>query len=276
MPGLRTLIFDVADLTAAKRFYAQVVGSPPYFDEPFYVGFDVGGYELGLRPAEGDHQPGVGGATGFFAADDVDATIARVVSLGARVREAPQDVGGGIRTGSVIDPFGNVLGFIHNPLFAPPLTAARADDLSPREIHHELVVARTRPEVWKQWTTVEGLRFLVKDAKVELRPGGAYELYFLTGNPPGSQGGEGCRILSFLPERMLSFTWNAPPELARTRLQFTWVVVSFDDVAGGTRVKLDHLGWPASGFKADPQWEETFRYFDRAWAGVLPRLLTAA
>lgn len=90
MPGLRTLIFDVQDLTAAKRFYAEVVGKPPYFDEPFYVGFDVGGYELGLRPAEGTHQPGAGGATGYLAADDVDATVARVVALGATVREAPR------------------------------------------------------------------------------------------------------------------------------------------------------------------------------------------
>ena len=272
MPGLRTLIFDVTDLPAAKRFYAEVVGRPPYFDQPFYVGFDVGGYELGLRPAEGDHQPGLGGATGYLAADDVDATVARVVALGARVREAPQDVGGGIRTASVIDPFGNVLGFIHNPAFSPPLTAASAEDLSPRTIHLEVTVPRLRTAVWKQWTTVEGLRFLVKDAKVDLRPGGFYELYFLAENPAGTRGGEGCRILSFLPERMVSFTWNAPPELARTRTQFTWVVVHFEDVAGGTRVTLDHLGWPMSGLAGDPQWEETFTYFERAWDGVMKRL----
>ena len=272
MPGLRTLIFDVTDLAAAKRFYEQVVGKPPYFDEPFYVGFDVGGYELGLRPAEGTHQPGLGGATGYLAADDVGATIARVVALGAKVREAPQEVGGGIRTGSVIDPFGNVLGFIHNPHFAPALVAAAADDLSPRGIHREVIAPRSRAEAWKQWTTAEGLRFAVKEAKVELRPGGMYELCFLLDNPRGSQGSEGCRVLSFLPDRMLSFTWNAPPELARTRPQHTWVVVSFDDVSGGTRVTLDHLGWPARGLKEDPQWEETFSYFDRAWGGLMKGL----
>jgi predicted enzyme related to lactoylglutathione lyase len=118
MPGLRTLIFDVADLPGARRFYTDVFGKPPYFDEPFYVGFEIGGYELGLRPAEGAHQPGLGGATGYFDADDVDATIARVVALGAKVHEAPQDVGDGIRTAVVVDPFGNKLGFIRNPHFA--------------------------------------------------------------------------------------------------------------------------------------------------------------
>lgn len=120
MSGLRTLIFDVADLPAAKRFYAEVLGKPPYFDEPFYVGFEVGGYELGLRPAEGNNQPGIGGATCYLAADDVDAEVTRVVGLGAKVREAPQDVGEGIRTASIVDPFGNVLGFIKNPHFGKP------------------------------------------------------------------------------------------------------------------------------------------------------------
>lgn len=117
MPGLRTLVFDVSDLSAAKNFYAEVVGKPPYFDEPFYVGFNIGGYELGLRPAEGTQQPGVGGATAYLDAADVDGTMARVVALGAKIKEAAEDVGGGIRAGSLIDPFGNVIGFIHNPHF---------------------------------------------------------------------------------------------------------------------------------------------------------------
>src|SRR5438309_11738280 len=123
MPGLRTLIFDVTDVSAAKRFYTEVLGKPPYFDEPFYVGYDVGGYELGLHPVE-KVESSPGNATGYLAADDVDATLARVISLGAKLKDAAQDVGGGIRAGSVIDPFGNVLGFIHNPHFAPALVAA--------------------------------------------------------------------------------------------------------------------------------------------------------
>ena len=56
--GLRTAIYPVADLDAAKRWYSQVLGQTPYFDQPFYVGFEVGGFELGLLP---DGQPGTAG-----------------------------------------------------------------------------------------------------------------------------------------------------------------------------------------------------------------------
>ena len=274
MLGLRTLVYDVADLPAAQRWYSEVLGQKPYFDEPFYVGFSVHGYELGLNPVE-KQAAGPGNATTYLGVDDVDAAIARVIDLGAKQKDPPTDVGGGIRVGAVTDPFGNVLGFIHNPHFAPALVTAEAEDLSPRTIHHEVTIQRPRAAVWKQWTTAEGLKFVVKEAQVALRPGGMYEWYFLLTNPPGQRGGEGCRILSFLPEKMLSFTWNAPPEMTRTRKQYTWVVVNFEDVSGGTKVTLDHLGWPSSGLANDPQWEETYRYFERAWGAVLKQLAEA-
>ena len=53
--GLRTAIYPVSDITRARDWYAQVVGCQPYFDQPFYVGFAVGGFELGLLP---DGTPG--------------------------------------------------------------------------------------------------------------------------------------------------------------------------------------------------------------------------
>jgi catechol 2,3-dioxygenase-like lactoylglutathione lyase family enzyme len=45
--GLRTVIYPAPDLAAAKVWYAKVLGAAPYFDEPFYVWFSVGGFELG-------------------------------------------------------------------------------------------------------------------------------------------------------------------------------------------------------------------------------------
>ena len=273
MLGLRTLIFEVADLDAAKLFYAKVLGKNAYFDEPFYVGFDVAGYELGLRPREGDQQPGVGGATAYLGVHDVDAETARLVSLGATVREAPSDVGEGVRVAALVDPFGNVLGLIQNLSFAPRLVSAAADDLSPREVRHEQHVALPRAEVWKLWTSSEGItRWLVDGAKIELRPGGPYELHFMHDQPLGTRGSETCHVLSFLPERMLSFTWNAPPHLQKTRFEHTWVVVEFEVDGDGTRVRISHTGWPTSGLAQEPQWEETFAYFDRAWRGVLDAL----
>jgi uncharacterized protein YndB with AHSA1/START domain/predicted enzyme related to lactoylglutathione lyase len=273
MDGLRTLIFDVSDLVAAKAFYAEVLGKPPYFDEPFYVGFDVAGYELGLRPAEGERQPGAGGSTAYLGTHDVDGEVARIVALGASVREAPEEVGGGIRVATIRDPFGNVLGLIRNPEFAPPLTFAGASDLSPREIRHERVIPLPRRDVWPLWSSAEGMtRWLVTSAKIDLRPGGLYEIHFMPEAPSGARGSETCRVLSFLPERMISFTWNAPPHLDRTRPLHTWVVVELADAEAGTRVSVTHCGWPARGLAEDEQWEATYAYFDRAWAGVLSAL----
>lgn len=245
----------------------------PYFDQPFYVGFDVAGYELGLRPLEGDRRAGAGGATAYFGVQNVDEEVARLVGLGATVREDPVDVGSGIRVAAVLDPFGGSLGLIRNPEFAPPLAACAPGDLSPREIRLERTVGAPRGVVWELWTTAAGIsKWLVSDARIDLRVGGHYELYFLADYPAGSRGSETCRVLSFLPGRMISFTWNAPPHLERTRWLHTWVVVELEDAPDGTRVRVTHTGWPMSGLRDEPQWERTFAYFERAWAAVLDSL----
>jgi len=113
--GLRTVTYAVLDLARAKAWYTEVTGAAPYFDEPFYVGFSVGGFELGLVPAEGPSEPG--GATAYWGVDDADAAYDRLIALGATPHEPIQDVGGGIRIGAVRDPFGNVLGVVLNPHF---------------------------------------------------------------------------------------------------------------------------------------------------------------
>ena len=114
MLGLRTAIYPAPDLTAAKAWYSQVLGCPPYFDEPFYVGFHVGGFELGLLP---DATPGITGPQPLWGVADAHAALERLLALGARPLEAVAEVGGGIKVAAVIDPFGNRLGFIENPLF---------------------------------------------------------------------------------------------------------------------------------------------------------------
>lgn len=115
--GLRTATYAVADLDRAKAWYADVLGVAPYFDEPFYVGFNVGGFELGLMPTEDESAIGPGGATVYWGVDDADAALARLLEKGATAHEPVQDVGGGIRLGTALDPFGNVLGVIDNPHF---------------------------------------------------------------------------------------------------------------------------------------------------------------
>jgi predicted enzyme related to lactoylglutathione lyase len=112
--GLRTAGYPTPDLSRGKEWYRQVLGCDPYFDEPFYVGFSVGGFELGLIP---DGKPGVEGVQVYWGVLDAVAELERLKTLGAEVHEEARDVGGGIKTASVRDPFGNLFGIIENPHF---------------------------------------------------------------------------------------------------------------------------------------------------------------
>ncbi|MBD8532195.1 MULTISPECIES: VOC family protein [unclassified Massilia] len=112
--GLRTVIYPVTKLPEATEWYRQVLGKAPYFEQPFYVGFEVGGFELGLIP---DGVPGSAGATAYWGTEDAAAELARLEALGATVDAALADVGEGIRVATVRDPDGNLFGIIENPHF---------------------------------------------------------------------------------------------------------------------------------------------------------------
>jgi len=115
--GLRTVIYAAPDIARAKEWYATALGIDPYFDEPFYVGFNIGGFELGLDPNA--QNSGAGGATAYWGVDNADDAVARLLAAGATISNPATDVGGGIRVASVMDPFGNLLGIIENPHFDP-------------------------------------------------------------------------------------------------------------------------------------------------------------
>jgi predicted enzyme related to lactoylglutathione lyase len=115
--GLRTAMYPAPDLARARDWYAAVLGVAPYFDEPFYVGFNVGGFELGLDPDPEDGKPGAAGSTPYWGVTDARAEYARLLGLGARAHAEPKEVGGGIVVAAVLDPFGNVFGVIENPHF---------------------------------------------------------------------------------------------------------------------------------------------------------------
>jgi predicted enzyme related to lactoylglutathione lyase len=115
--GLRTAIYHVTNLDEAKAWYARAFGVQPYFDEPFYVGFNIAGYELGLDPDTGSARPGEGGAVAFWGVQNIEETMQQFVATGAAVKAAIQDVGGGIKVATVADPFGNLIGLVENPGF---------------------------------------------------------------------------------------------------------------------------------------------------------------
>ena len=112
--GLRTALYPAPDLQAAKRWYSDALGIPPYFDEPFYVGFTVGGFELGLVP---DLTPGTTGPQPLWGVAEIGVEYERLLALGASALEPVTDVGGGIRVAAVRDPFGNRFALIENPHF---------------------------------------------------------------------------------------------------------------------------------------------------------------
>ena len=120
--GLRTVIVPAADLAAVKSWYTAVLGIPPYFDQPFYVGFNVGGFELGRDPNAVPVSPSLppSGPVVYWGVSDAAAALARLVTLGAVEVSGVQDVGEGIRVAQVTDPFGNPLGIIENPHFKLP------------------------------------------------------------------------------------------------------------------------------------------------------------
>ena len=116
MLGLRTTIYKVPDIAKGKEWYCKAFKAVPYFDQPFYVGFNIGGFELGVMPYEGEVIPGNSVAT-YWGVIDIQAQYDRLLSLGATAYEAPENVGGELMTATVKDPWGNLIGLIYNPDF---------------------------------------------------------------------------------------------------------------------------------------------------------------
>lgn len=114
--GLRTSIYRVTDIKKATAWYSKVLGIEPYFNEPFYVGFNVAGYELGLQPDDSKELKAASVLT-YWGVDDVAITFQNLLTLGATPFEEPTEVGEGIVVGAVKDPWGNVFGIIYNPFF---------------------------------------------------------------------------------------------------------------------------------------------------------------
>ena len=108
---LRTVIYYVTDLQASKEWYAALLGTAPYFDEPFYVGFDINGYELGLHPIDDTITKGNQTVT-HWAVEEIEKCVVILADKGATILHPVSEVGGGIKVATVIDPWGNAVGLI--------------------------------------------------------------------------------------------------------------------------------------------------------------------
>jgi len=141
-----------------------------------------------------------------------------------------------------------------------------------RSIQKEVVVKAPPEAVWKSWTTPDGIvSFFAPEAVLDIKPDGLFDIHMNPYAEPGLRGADNMRVMGVQENRMLTFTWNAPPHLAEARAQRTFVIVRLaPEGAGETRVRLTHIGWGDGG-----QWDQAYAYFDRAWGNVLANLQRA-
>ena len=118
--GLATVIYHVGDLDRAKAWYSAAFQQQPYFDQPFYVGFNIAGYELGLQPHPPGDAPGPAGGVAYWRVAHVEQAVGHFVTIGASIQMPVRDVGDAIKVATIADPFGNTIGLIENPHFKLP------------------------------------------------------------------------------------------------------------------------------------------------------------
>ena len=115
--GLRTTIYKVSDIGKARDWYAKAFETKAYFDEPYYVGFNIGGYELGLQPEEGAKGEKTESVVSYWGVENIQEVYDRLILLGATENEKPYSPGGEMMTATLKDPFENIIGLIYNPYF---------------------------------------------------------------------------------------------------------------------------------------------------------------
>lgn len=108
---LRTVIYHVDDIDEAKDWYKNITGIEPYLNEPFYVGFDINGCELGLDPDMNGVETG-NQSVAYWLVDNIKTSVDELTENNASVISAITEVGGGIKVAVLKDPFGNAIGLI--------------------------------------------------------------------------------------------------------------------------------------------------------------------
>lgn len=151
-------------------------------------------------------------------------------------------------------------------LAALALPAAHSQE---RAINERITVKANVDDVWKAWTTTEGIKsFFAPDAKIELKVDGPFQVYMNPFAEAGMKGADDMRIIGFQEKKMLSFNWNAPPNLPEARKQRSVVIVRFISRGDAiTDVTIHHVGWGEGG-----EWDKAFAYLSKAWPNVLKNL----
>jgi len=153
-------------------------------------------------------------------------------------------------------------------IIVPKTTIADQDE---RYIHVEIVVNGNIKDVFKAWTTEEGVEsFFAPECKIEPKVDGAYNIYFFPSEEPGKRGAEGMRILALEQNKMFSFSWGAPRLLfPNVKNQRTLVMLRFKALGDNkTKLILHQTGWGEG-----EEWDKAYEYFDKAWKNVVLKRL---
>jgi uncharacterized protein YndB with AHSA1/START domain len=144
-----------------------------------------------------------------------------------------------------------------------PASSPGPASASDKELMIEVMVPASRAEVWKAFTTSDGLStWLTPGATVELRVGGEWTARF----PGGSTGGG--TILSFVPEKELVLSALAPEKFPTVRATRTMVKFEFESRGDTeTLVKLTQTGW-----KDGKEWDQAYEYLTAGNAELLATL----
>jgi predicted enzyme related to lactoylglutathione lyase len=111
--GIKTIIYPVKDLAKATALFSTLLGTEPYANAPYYVGYRAAGQEIGLDP--NGHGKGMTGPLCYWNVADIKHTMQTLLDAGAQIQQEIQDVGGGKLIASVTDADGNGIGLIQEP-----------------------------------------------------------------------------------------------------------------------------------------------------------------
>jgi predicted enzyme related to lactoylglutathione lyase len=107
--NVRLVVYPVKDLDAAKTLFTALLGTEPYADSPYYVGYRAGDQEIGLDPH--GHTKSAG-PIAYWEVPDIKVGVDQLVAAGAEMQQEPKDVGGGKLIALLKDASGNVIGLM--------------------------------------------------------------------------------------------------------------------------------------------------------------------
>ncbi|HEY2474666.1 MAG TPA: VOC family protein [Candidatus Cybelea sp.] len=113
MNAVSLIVYPASDVPKATKFFATLLGTEPYADTPYYVGFKTGDMEVGLVPKAA--QRGTSGALAYVDVADINGALATLLASGAEKVQDITDVSNGLLVASVTDPDGNAIGLRQFP-----------------------------------------------------------------------------------------------------------------------------------------------------------------